>query len=90
MGECCLRGFKWDAQPQGKDTTLAGRPCYVTGSEAQDQIGIMVIHDVFGWTFTNTRVLADHFAAEIGATVYVPDLYVKPACSPERGEDVSR
>ncbi|OQV07337.1 hypothetical protein CLAIMM_11788 [Cladophialophora immunda] len=75
MGECCLRGFRWDAQPKGRDTMLAGRHCYVTGSESQHQIGIMIIHDVFGWTFTNTRVLADHYAEEIGATVYVPDFF---------------
>jgi hypothetical protein len=36
----------------------------------------MIIHDLLGWTFTNTRILADHYAEEVDATVYVPDLYV--------------
>ena len=32
------------------------------------------VHDVYGWTFTNTRVLADHYAKEADATVFLPDL----------------
>ncbi|CRG87550.1 hypothetical protein PISL3812_04568 [Talaromyces islandicus] len=38
-------------------------------------IAILVIHDLFGWTFPNTRLLADHLADEVGATVYVPDFF---------------
>lgn len=34
----------------------------------------MIIHDLFGWTFPNTQILADHFAEEVNATVYIPDL----------------
>lgn len=34
----------------------------------------MIIHDLYGWEFTNTRLLADHYADEVNATVYVPDL----------------
>ena len=72
MGDCCLRGFQWDAQPKGRNETLAGRDCYVTGSNPD--AGIMILHDLYGWTFTNTRVLADQYAEEVGATVYIPDL----------------
>jgi hypothetical protein len=32
--------------------------------------------DLFGWTFTNTRLLCDAYAAETPATVYMPDLSV--------------
>jgi dienelactone hydrolase len=39
-------------------------------------VAIIVIHDLYGWTFPNIRLLADHYAAEVGATVYVPDLSV--------------
>ena len=73
MAECCLRGFQWEAEPKGIDTTLAGRACYVAGSE-NASAAIMIIHDLFGWTFRNTRLLADHYAEEVQATVYVPDL----------------
>lgn len=34
----------------------------------------MIIHDLYGWEFPNTRLLADHYADEVNATVYVPDL----------------
>lgn len=36
----------------------------------------MIVHDVFGWKSPNPRLLADHYAKEADATVYVPDLYV--------------
>lgn len=72
MSECCLKGFQWDAEPKGTDTQLAGRGCYITGSNPN--VAIMIIHDLFGWTFRNTRLLADHFAEEADATVYIPDL----------------
>ena len=32
------------------------------------------VHDAYGWTFTNARVLADHYANEVDATVFLPDL----------------
>ena len=34
----------------------------------------MIIHDIFGWTLPNSRLLADHYAKEVDATVYLPDL----------------
>ena len=39
-----------------------------------DSAAILLVHDIFGWTFTNARLLADHFAKEADATVYLPDL----------------
>lgn len=72
MGDCCLKGIQWDAQPNGYNTTLAGRDCYITGS-SQDR-AIIILHDLFGWTFANTRILADHYASEVDATVYIPDM----------------
>jgi hypothetical protein len=30
---------------------------------------------MYQWTFPNTRLLADHYAQEVGATVYVPDFF---------------
>ncbi|KAJ9608173.1 hypothetical protein H2200_007161 [Cladophialophora chaetospira] len=73
MGDCCLKGFQWEGEPKGKESVLANRSCYVTGSKSD--AGIMVIHDLFGWTLRNIRVLADHYADEVGATVYVPDFF---------------
>jgi len=72
MGSCCLKGFKWDAEPKGQETSISNQNCYVTGNNPG--AAIIVIHDLYGWTFTNTRLLADDYAAEVGCTVYVPDL----------------
>lgn len=72
MGDCCIKGFQWNDKPKGRDAKLGGRDCYVTGSN--QSVAIMIIHDLFGWTFSNTRILADHYAQEVDATVYVPDL----------------
>ena len=77
MSACCLGGFEWDAQPKGEEGKLAGLDCYITGSNMD--ISILLIHDLYGWTFRNTRLLADHYAQEVGATVYVADLYAKHA-----------
>lgn len=72
MSECCKAGFKWSGSPVGKESTIAGNKTYVTGDNKD--VAIMIIHDVFGWTLPNLRLIADHFAKEVGATVYLPDL----------------
>lgn len=72
MGECCLKGLRWEALPKGHETKLAGIDCYITGSNPKT--AVMIIHDLYGWKFSNTRLLADHYAEEVNATVYVPDL----------------
>ncbi len=56
----------------GKEIKLANNDTYVTGSNKD--VAIMVVHDIFGWTFPNLRLLADHYAQEANATVYLPDL----------------
>lgn len=72
MSECCIKGFKWDTTPKGREAKFAGNNTYITGSNPN--VAILVIHDLLGWTFPNIRILADHYAEEVGATVYVPDL----------------
>jgi dienelactone hydrolase len=73
MNECCVKGFKWDGQPQGRiETTSSGGSTYVTGSNPE--AAILIVHDIFGWTFRNIRLLADAYAEEANATVHVPDL----------------
>lgn len=72
MSSCCLQGFKWDGETTGRETEVDGLSCYVAGSNKE--VAIIVIHDLYGWTFPNIRLLADQYAAEVGATVYVPDL----------------
>ncbi|KAF2256183.1 alpha/beta-hydrolase [Trematosphaeria pertusa] len=71
--ENCKTGFNWNGTPTGKETTLANNNAYVTGDSKS--AAIMIVHDVFGWTFPNLRLLADHFAKEANATVYLPDFF---------------
>ena len=72
MPSCCVSGFAWDGSPSGKETKLANIDAYVTGTNKD--VSILIVHDIFGWTFTNSRLLADHYAKEADATVYLPDL----------------
>lgn len=76
---CCLQGFEWSGTPIGKETKFNDQTTYVTGSNKD--AAILVVADLFGWTFNNIRLLADHYAKEANATVYVPDLY--DSCPPE-------
>lgn len=71
--ECCLKGFKWNGSPVGREDKLADLDVYITGDNAD--VGILVIPDLFGWAFPNIRLLADHYAQEANATVYVPDFF---------------
>ena len=74
MQDCCRKGFRWDGTPVGREGTLGDSAAYITG-ENSDR-AILVCHDAFGWQLNNTRLLADHYAKEVGATVYMPDLFV--------------
>ncbi|KAF2202443.1 alpha/beta-hydrolase [Delitschia confertaspora ATCC 74209] len=81
MSECCKSGFKWDAQPTGTTTKLGDLPVYVAGDNKS--AAILIIHDLFGWTLPNVRLLADHFAKEANATVYLPDFYEGEVVEPD-------
>lgn len=70
--DCCKSGFNWNGTPVGKETTLANNKAYVTGTNPD--AAILIVHDIFGWTLNNTRLIADHYAKEANATVYLPDL----------------
>ncbi|KAI1187468.1 putative hydrolase [Nemania serpens] len=70
---CCLKTFTWGGTPTGKEVKLAGNRSYVTGDNKE--VAILFIHDLFGWKYPNIRLLADHYAREIDATVYVPDFF---------------
>ncbi|KAK5136317.1 hypothetical protein LTR08_003690 [Meristemomyces frigidus] len=73
IAECCRKGFKWNATPTGREGTLAQNQAYITGTNKN--AAVLVIHDIYGWTFSNIRLLADRFAEECNATVYVPDFF---------------
>ncbi|KAF2471711.1 uncharacterized protein BDR25DRAFT_367477 [Lindgomyces ingoldianus] len=68
MSECCKTGFSWGGKPVGTETTLAKNNVSVNGTPKS--VAVLIVHDIFGWTFENLRLLAGHFAKEVYATVY--------------------
>ncbi|KAL8787529.1 MAG: hypothetical protein Q9213_002187 [Squamulea squamosa] len=73
MSNCCISGFSWNGTPSGRETKISDFNVYTAG-ENKD-VAILFLHDIFGWTFRNNRLLADHFAKEVNATVLLPDFY---------------
>lgn len=66
------------APPKGRETTLHGLKCYISdplslAADAPAKANIIFITDAFGWTFVNSRKLADEYASRMGFRVVVPD-----------------
>ncbi|KAF2185588.1 endo-1,3-1,4-beta-D-glucanase [Zopfia rhizophila CBS 207.26] len=88
MSECCKSGFSWGGNPVGTETTLGDNKAYVTGTSKS--AAILIVHDVFGWTFRNLRLLADAYAKEADATVYLPDFFGGEVVSEETMDDPAK
>lgn len=75
VSQCCVTGFEWDGEPKGHTIAFptSSNQAYVTGDSSS--AAILFICDLFGLGFRNNRLLADALARDVGATVYVPDLY---------------
>ncbi|TIA87594.1 hypothetical protein E3P99_03073 [Wallemia hederae] len=75
MGDCCKQiGSFSKGTPKGIESTIGGLRTYIASpSHAQGDVAVLMISDVFGWEFVNARVLADSYAQESGARVYLPD-----------------
>ena len=72
-GRCCVDpGAKQTHETQGRETTIAELDTYETG---QGKSVIVIFTDIFGFSFINTRKLADTVAQATGAKVLVPDLF---------------
>lgn len=75
MSACCLSGAVHDGTPSGRVDTIGGLQTYVSEPEGgQRSKSIIFICDIFGWEFTNTRLLADEYAKH-GFCCYVPDFH---------------
>lgn len=72
--KCCFTGFEWTGEPKGEtiEFPTTSNQAYKTGSNTD--VAILFVHDLVGWKYRNARLLADHYAREVGATVYLPDL----------------
>lgn len=81
VSKCCVTGFLWEGAPVGQTTKLGNNDAYVTGDNPDK--AVLFIHDLFGWTFPNVRLLADHYAKEAGVTVYAPDFFGGEVIPPE-------
>ena len=75
MSECCKEGFAWNGTPEGKESKIAGLSTYIASQNKKTEKAILMIHDVFGWTFKNTQLLADHYSKGTGADVYLVDFF---------------
>ncbi|KAK8079526.1 hypothetical protein PG997_007344 [Apiospora hydei] len=71
--DCCTKGFEWEGTPTGTEAKLGNNDTYITGNSPD--VAVLLVHDLYGWKFPNVRLLADHWAREANATVYVPDFF---------------
>ena len=71
----CASGVLHAGTPSGREETIHGLATYVTDppSGVAAKGIVVIIPDVFGWSLTNSRVLADRYAERGGYTVYLPD-----------------
>ncbi|KAI9742199.1 MAG: hypothetical protein M1818_004099 [Claussenomyces sp. TS43310] len=75
-GPCrdCFSGVINSGTPTGSESVIHGLPTYVAQPHGQPKGLVVIISDAFGWTFSNTRVLADKYAKTGDFLVYVPDV----------------
>ncbi|KAL8902267.1 MAG: hypothetical protein Q9207_004802 [Kuettlingeria erythrocarpa] len=75
MSSCCLSGAVHEGKPTGRVDQIGGLQTYIaepkTGSKEKT---VVIISDIFGWEFTNTRLLADEYA-RAGLYTYIPDFH---------------
>jgi dienelactone hydrolase len=70
---CCVDpGAKQSHTAEGVDEKVAGLNTYKTG---EGKSVIVIFTDIFGYSFINTRRLADSFAKATGTTVLIPDFF---------------
>ncbi|KAL8706245.1 MAG: hypothetical protein Q9201_000682 [Fulgogasparrea decipioides] len=88
----CFQGTIHDGTPSGTETELHGLPTYIACPPPDVAVRgiIVIVPDAIGWTFTNTRCLADEMAKEGNFKVYLPEFmngthisYKKSVYSPD-------
>ncbi|KAI9021817.1 dienelactone hydrolase [Hyaloraphidium curvatum] len=81
--ECCRTGYAWQGAPTGSVGKVAGLDCYMAkAGESKADKAIVIVHDIFGWTFPNARLIADAIAKE-GYDVYLPDFFNGTVVDPD-------
>jgi dienelactone hydrolase len=71
----CVSGALHGGNPAGVVTNLHGLQTYIASPlEGVGPKGVVVIiPDAFGWSLTNSRILADNYARKGQFLVYLPD-----------------
>lgn len=89
MSVCCVKGFKWEGTPEGRTEKIANGKydAYVAGNNTK--AAVLLIHDVYGWDNPNVRLMADHYAKNTGATVYVPDFFLGDTLNRQKYPELS-
>lgn len=80
---CCTKLSLHTGAPTGRVITLAGLPTYVSSDYTPESTRFLIIFtDIFGYQLTNTQLVADTFAANLGYPVIIPDILSNDPYSP--------
>ena len=72
---CCVGVVRNSADLVGVEEVLAGDlPAYVSAT-AGSVVGVLVVHDIFGYSIPNCKYIADHCSKTAGFTAIMPDFY---------------
>ncbi|MCJ1350508.1 MAG: hypothetical protein MMC33_000489 [Icmadophila ericetorum] len=75
MSACCLSGQVHQGTPKGRVETIGGLQTYVSEPEnGSKSKTVLFISDIFGYEFSNVRLLADSYA-KAGFYCYIPDFF---------------
>ncbi|KAK3361103.1 Alpha/Beta hydrolase protein [Lasiosphaeria ovina] len=79
----CLSGRVRTETPTGTVTKIHGLDTYVAAPPdgAAPKALVVMVSDIFGWDFVNSRLLADQYAASGGFLVYLPN-FMKGRAAP--------
>lgn len=75
----CYKGFVLPGEPKG---SIVGTDYFTParGDSTQPTKAIILLTDVFGLPIPNPKIVADHFAEQVGVDVWVPDFFEGGSC----------
>ncbi|KAH7410447.1 dienelactone hydrolase [Phaeosphaeria sp. MPI-PUGE-AT-0046c] len=78
MQTCCVSGVLHEGTPVGEVKDIGNTRAYFAhppaSSTSTSTHAILILTDVYGFTFPNTRLIADNFAS-LGYLTVIPDLF---------------
>jgi len=82
MDKPCCTGVVRDSKDlKGETTELGGAPAYYTLPKGDAKnVGVVVVHDIFGFNIPNSKYICDHFASQ-GFPTVLPDLFANSPSS---------